>query len=36
MDIEATIHAISPPKLVEANLEAFHRGLGLESVRSEA
>jgi len=29
MDVEATIRAISPPKLVEANLEAFQRGLGL-------
>ena len=28
-EIEATIRAISPPKLVEANLEAFHRGLAL-------
>lgn len=28
-EIEATIGAISPPKLVEANLEAFHRGLAL-------
>jgi len=26
-DIEATIRAISPPKLVDANLEAFRRGL---------
>ena len=27
--IEATIRATSPPKLVAANLEAFHRGLNL-------
>lgn len=26
-EVEATIRAISPPKLVDANLEAFHRGL---------
>jgi indolepyruvate ferredoxin oxidoreductase beta subunit len=29
LDVEATIRAISPAKLVEANLEAFHRGLEL-------
>lgn len=28
-EIAATIRAISPPKLVAANLEAFHRGLGM-------
>ncbi|NJC89014.1 MAG: pyruvate ferredoxin oxidoreductase [Desulfuromonas sp.] len=32
-DIEATIRAISPPKLVEANLEAFQRGLELAGSR---
>jgi indolepyruvate ferredoxin oxidoreductase beta subunit len=33
VDVETTIRAISPPKLVEANLEAFHRGLELASGR---
>jgi hypothetical protein len=33
MDVEATIRAISPPKLVAANLEAFHRGLELTGSR---
>jgi indolepyruvate ferredoxin oxidoreductase beta subunit len=32
-DIEATIRAISPPKLVAANLAAFHRGLALAGDR---
>lgn len=32
-DVEATIRAISPAKLVEANLEAFHRGLELAEGR---
>jgi indolepyruvate ferredoxin oxidoreductase beta subunit len=32
-EVEATIRAISPPKLVEANLVAFHRGLGLAGGR---
>jgi indolepyruvate ferredoxin oxidoreductase beta subunit len=34
-EIEATIRAISPPKLVEANLQAFHQGLLLSSVTSD-
>jgi Pyruvate/2-oxoacid:ferredoxin oxidoreductase gamma subunit len=29
VEVEATIRAISPPQLVEANLEAFARGLEL-------
>lgn len=28
-EVEATIRAISPPRLVAANLEAFHRGVAL-------
>jgi indolepyruvate ferredoxin oxidoreductase beta subunit len=32
-EIEVTIRAISPPKLVAANLEAFHRGLELAGGR---
>lgn len=32
-EVEATIRAISPAKLVEGNLEAFHRGLALAGSR---
>ncbi len=32
-DVEATIRAISPAKLIEANLDAFHRGLELAGGR---
>jgi indolepyruvate ferredoxin oxidoreductase beta subunit len=32
-ELEATIRALSPPKLIEANLEAFHRGLELAGSR---
>ena len=32
-DVAATIRAISPPKLVAANLEAFQRGLALAGAR---
>ncbi len=31
-EVEATIRAISPAKLVDANLEAFNRGLHLKSL----
>ena len=32
-DLEATIRTLSPPKLVAANLEAFHRGVALAGGR---